>query len=153
MHPQNGGLASCHSMYKKFNRNKWDLKNDHNTSMKSFPCKRNKDNKMHSKMLILGKIHENEYAACSTTTWFSLPLIQRQCLKRPFILVIPLYFKIQFRPWKLLPHELNKRAQQNSKGKTGYLLWIVLKALGEAINKNRWWQGYKENSFKAEDKL
>lgn len=72
--------------------------------------------------------------------------------KRPFILNIPLYLEIQFSLWKLLPQEQSKRAQQNSRRKTGYLLWIVLKALGEVINKNRCWQGYKEKSFRAEDK-
>lgn len=37
--------------------------------------------------------------------------------------------------------------------KTAYLLWLVLKALGEVINKNRCWQGYKEKSFRAEYNL
>lgn len=83
----------------------------------------------------------------------SLFLIPKTMPKRPFILNIPIFLEIQFSLWRLLSHEPSERAQQNSRGKTAYLLWIVLKALGEVINKNRCWQGYKEKSFRAEDNL
>lgn len=99
-------------------------------SIRSFPRKRNKDNRMNNKMLILKNNHKSRYVACSMTIWFSLSLVQAETMpRRPFIVNIPLYLERQFSQRKLLPYEHSKKSSAKFQGKNWVFTWHSIKSL------------------------